>query len=76
MWALGEQIGALPPGEPKAVSPRRATAVFLVVLAIALLLSWWAWAHWYSVLITALTVLWIFRSGRRWSKRRGSASEH
>ena len=72
--AFGESIGAVPSGQTRVISPGTARLVFFGVLAVAGLLSWWAWGNWQSLLFTVGPIVWIFRSGRRWQKSRHGRS--
>jgi hypothetical protein len=72
--AVGESIGAVPPGQTRVISPRTARIVFFGLLAAGGLLSWWAWRHWQSLLFTVGPIVWIFARGRRWQKSRDGRS--
>ena|SRR5215470_3989283 len=66
---LAEQLGAIPDGSPRAISPRRAKITFAVVVALAVLGSWFVWAHWHSLLAAAAPLIWIFVHAWRWRSR-------
>jgi len=66
---LGEQLGAVQPGGSAPMTRRRATVMFTVTVAVALLVAWFIWTHWHSVLAAAAPLLWIFGHGWRWRRR-------
>jgi hypothetical protein len=68
--ALGEQLGAIPPGSAApTVSQRQAKLVFVGVVAVAGLAAWFIWGHWHSVIAATAPLIWIFAHGWRWRRR-------
>ena len=67
--ALGEQLGAVPPGGGKAYSVRRARVTLAIVAALAALVGWFAWTHWHSLLVAFAPLVWIFWRGWRYHAR-------
>jgi len=67
---LAEQLGAIPPGsQARTVSPRQATFVFAVAIAVAGLAAWLIWSHWHSVFAATAPLIWIFAHGWRRHRR-------
>ena len=67
--ALGEQIGAIPPGTQKEYSVRRAKVTFAIVVALAVLVGWFVWSHWHSLWVAFAPLVWIFWRGWRFQRR-------
>src|SRR5215831_11851523 len=65
---LAEQLGAVRPGPPRVVSPRRAKITFAVVVALAALVCWLVWEHWHSLRAAAA------RAATSWAVRRRRGS--
>jgi hypothetical protein len=71
---LGEQLGAVPPGEPKVYSLQRARFTFGVVIVLAVLVGWLIWSHGHALLGLFLPLVWIFAHAWRFQRRENSRS--
>lgn len=69
---LGEQLGAVPPGEPKVYSLQRAWLTFAVVIVAAVLVGWLIWSHGHALLGLLLPLVWIFAHAWRFRLRQTS----
>jgi len=67
--ALGERLGAVPPGEPTVYSLRRARITLVVSAVLATLVGWILWSHWHALWILLAPLVWIFVSGWRHQRR-------
>jgi hypothetical protein len=67
--ALGEQLGAIAPGEAKEYSLRRARITLVVVVAVATFVGWLLWSHWHALWVFLAPLVWIFVSGWRHQRR-------
>ena len=67
--ALGEQLGAVAPGEAKVYSIRRARITLLVAAALATLVGWLLWSHWHAFWVFLAPLIWIFGSAWRHQRR-------
>jgi hypothetical protein len=67
--ALGEHLGAVPPGGPKVYSLRRARITLVVTVALATLVGWLLWSHWHAFWVLLAPLIWIFNSGWRHQRR-------
>jgi hypothetical protein len=67
--ALGEQLGAVPPGEPPVYSLRRARITLMVSAVLATLVGWILWSHWHVLWLFLAPLAWIFVSGWRHQRR-------
>ena len=67
--ALGEQLGAIAPGEAKEYSLRRARITLVGVAALAVLIGWLLWSHWHALWVFLAPLVWIFVSGWRHQRR-------
>jgi hypothetical protein len=66
--ALGEQLGAVAPGDPT-VSLRRARITLVVTAVLATLVGWLLWSHWHALWVFLAPLVWIFVSGWRHQRR-------
>lgn len=77
--SLAERIGALPPPRPpRAFSPLRTFVEAFVLTGLALVLAWFLWHHWHSVLAATLPLVIVVARAFRWRppsrpSRRGEA---
>jgi len=67
--ALGEQLGAVQPGEPPVYSLRRARITLVVIAVLATLVGWLLWSHWHALWVFVAPLVWIFVSGWRHQRR-------
>jgi Flp pilus assembly protein TadB len=72
---LGEQLGAIPHASSRVMTLRRARIIFLLVVVVAMLVGWFLWEQWHSLLAAFAPLVWIVGHSLRWRRRRRSFDE-
>jgi hypothetical protein len=74
--SLAEHVGALPPPRPPhPFSPLRTFVEAFLLTSAGLLVAWFVWRHWHSILATTLPLLLVVARAFRWrSSSRGRQS--